>query len=454
MRSHTWKPFFLSLLLLTSTLRCAPSIPTCRSSSDCRKGYICAEAQHTGSSLCVRLFATSTPPPRRKPNITHHQSIVLPTPKRTPVSSCIPAPYDPQKDPGNGGQQVTLTPEDQALFESLRTLYHANQRCRNEIWDESFRLDRIPSYFVNVGAADQGSQRGIRGFLLNHPNPPAEAVLIDSRQTQGLMQVYLYDKQKNQIPPPGFTFQLKINEISSYAMTYGTKKKSHPKGKSFLRLFVHEIFHRAQDVEETWKAAHGNQAREGYKLDTHSMALAMLENRLLARALQEQAPKKLLRLFYVVRLHRILRNPDRRNMINDYDNFQEWLEGTAMFVENNFSKVAGFPFLDEDINNIPNRLIVLEKYTKELDAEFVREVFFARFYATGAAIGILLDRLGDNTWRQSCREGQTLYQHLQGYFGALSTKQRQKLLREAYKQHDYAELVQKSKEFVQMLRRK
>lgn len=466
---------------------------------DCHAGFVCAEAQGSTRLLCVRLPAPSVsshnppatshnrrlsqmpnPPPRSATTSPpSRQAAPLPSPPNqtaplpsaspnalSPVSlaedappsnanaavDCLPSPYLPPQEAENGGHTVHIDAQDQALFRTLRLLYHVGQRCSAKIWSESFRIDRIPSYFVNIGASSPEQQRPLRGFLINHPNPPSDAILVDSRQAQGLTNVYLYNTQKRQIPAPGFTFQLRIHEIPSYAMLYGAQKSLRAESHSFKRLLVHEIFHRAQIIEKAWRYPHGIQNRSGYAFDSQSIALALLENRLLARGLQSPQPERFLLLFYAVRSSRIMRNPDRQNRIEDYDNYQEWLEGTAMFVEHQFSLYAGFPFQHNDLESISQRLLIFEQNHRDLDSSFVREGLFARFYGTGAAIGLLLDRLGDTRWRHACREGRTLYQHLQARWGRLSTQKQRALLREAQHQHGMTELQHIAQSFSKRLR--
>ena len=476
------------LLFSVCLFHCSEHLPICRSSMDCHVGFICAEAQGSARLLCVKLPSPSTPshkhpsgqrssrlpqmpnpspksatpppsrqstpPPSAAPNALSPVSLTedLPPSNANVATDCLPPPYLPPQEAENGGRTVHIDAQDRALFRTLRLLYHVSQRCSAKIWSESLRIDRIPSYFVNIGASSPEQQRPLRGFLLNHPNPPSDAILVDSRQTQGLTNVYLYNAQKRQIPAPGFTFQLPIHEIKSYAMLYGAQKSLRAESLSFKRLLVHEIFHRAQIIEKAWRYPHGSQNRSGYAFDSQSIALALLENRLLARGLQNPRPERFLLLFYAVRSSRIIRNPDRQNRIEDYDNYQEWLEGTAMFVEHQFSLYAGFPFQHNDLESIPQRLLIFEQNHRDLDHSFVREGLFARFYGTGAAIGLLLDRLGDTRWRPACREGRTLYQHLRDRWGRLSAQRQRALLREA-EQHGMAELQSIAQSFSRMLRR-
>lgn len=446
----------LALLGLTGLTGCKSqqALTHCHSKSACPSGTICAKTTQKDLKVCVylpsRTLANNTPNPSRQTNpstpIPHTTTIA---PKQLDPKDCIAPPYKPAQDKGNGGRKVRMDRWDKALFAGMRKIYYASRRCHDRIWGGKYKMHLIPSYLVNIGNKDPNSQKGVRGFLFNNPNPPLGAILVDSRQTQGIQGVYLYQKARNKVTPPGFAFTLPIGSVRHYAMVYGAREPYVPSSKRFLRLFVHEGFHRAQDIEENWRAAKGDQDIAAYSYNKRDIGLILLEQRVLARAYTKgspQAARQALTMFFAIRTTRILSDQSGRRLIENYDNFQEHLEGTAMYAEDAFSQAIGIPFGPKALNSIIARLLLFETLAKEADANFALGSISSRAYGTGAALGVLLDRIGDTTWKGSIRQGRTFYQHLQRML-PLTPDQRKRLVEQAKRSHQFTELLPLAKQY-------
>ncbi|MCK6510388.1 hypothetical protein L6R29_10520 [Myxococcota bacterium] len=434
MRNHHAPPLHVILISLLFAFSifgyleaCGPQATSCKADSDCSAQEYCAPT--SGQSICTK----------RSESIQDGSPDADPQPDTPTQTGCdIPA-YDPTKDPGNGGTTLQLDQIDQFFFRKLREIFYLSQQCSEKIWGGSYQLHKVPTYIANIGSNEPGSGKGVRGFLINHPNPPQGSTLIDTKSVFGIPNVYAYDGAIKDITPPGFMFDLPINNTPVYAFSYGTSHATiNPTtGNQAFALYVHEGFHRIQDFEEAWKYPQGIQDPTGYPYDTEQLTLALLEDAILTDGHNEKiTAEQALQWFYAARKERIKLDNSPNKLIQSLENFQEWLEGTAMYSEILYLNLLKIPYPLSDPNSIPGRLTLLRLMQSDSNAskKDVIETLRGRYYASGAAQGVLLERLGNKTWKDQIRKSQTFYDILNELYSGLQTES---ILHQTKTKYDY-----------------
>jgi len=261
-------------------------------------------------------------------------------------------------------------------------------------------------------------EAGIRSFLLAHPNPPAGYnAVLSSPQT-------VFEKQ-GPLSDLNFSFQFHrmVNKVDTFAYRY----QPGDKPERDVRTIVHERFHVYQ--EKGFAALTYN--RRDSEPDAEDLALAALEQKTLKSALQAGEPagtSRFVRQFLAVRAERYARQPDCRDQETD----EERSEGMAEYLEYNLMdrpEVAAMPggvipMLTRDLDRFP---------TIDAMGKF-------RYYATGAAQGLLLDRGGRGDWKQRVAAGASLSE-MAAVSYPLSSGSEQFLLAEAKSEHGYGTLL-------------
>ena len=266
-------------------------------------------------------------------------------------------------------------------------------------------------------------EAGLRSFLIAHPNPPAgyNAVFSSPRT--------VFEKQ-GVISDLNFAFQFhrNINGIDSFAYRYQTGDKP----ERDVHTIIHERFHIYQ--EKGFAATqYGQRASEP---DAEDLALAALEQRALKSALQAAAPAesaRFARQFLAVRAERYTRLPDSGDVETD----QERTEGMAQYIEENL-------MARPDVAPVPGGVIPL--ITRRLDRfPTIDDMEKGRYYATGAAQGLLLDRAGHAGWKELVSAGAAPHELLALSY-PMSSGTGQALLAEAKAEHGYNDLLRTGKQ--------
>ena len=442
--SNGFVRWFRSILSLTAlslfvAYACGPSTTVCTSDAQCLNGFYCADTG-SGDKVCVRRTTTdgSSVVDNNNPQPDNNNP---PPDQPPPVGNCkIPA-YNPANDPGNGGKSTQLDNVDKAFFKKLRDIFYVSQNCSNQIWGGGYQLHKVPTYLVNVGSSQPGTGAGTKGFLINHPNPPSGSTLVDSKLVFGIPNVYRYDNSAKGVPQPGFDFGYKVGNLETYAFEYGTGddwvNPTLSRGEAFA-LYVHEAFHRVQDYEESWNYPQGNQDANGYDFRAEITALALLVDQALIRGVLGQASAdETLKLYYAARTQRMSLDKSPSKLVRSMDNFQEWLEGTAMYAEEKYMIALGYSITPSNPNSIAGRLVYFGAVGAQESREDLVNTMFARFYATGAAVGLMLDKLGDTTWKSEIRKGKTFYDIVAVRYKSLSAAQQKQILDAAKQKYDY-----------------
>lgn len=138
------------------------------------------------------------------------------------------------------------------------------------------------------------------------------------------------------------------------------------------------------------------------------LALAQVERRILARALDASSPDAITdvaRKFLIVRKHRFDGIPE---WVANVERNMERIEGSAELVGYAAAvRALGCP--DEDVADIVRRELSNRQEPGRLGGQWLLR---DRVYSTGAALGLVLDRLGQE-WRRALEDGQGFERLLQ-----------------------------------------
>ena|GEM_PF-3980455 len=270
----------------------------------------------------------------------------------------FPAAASPRRT-GSPTTRAALSTEDDS---ALKALFGAT-RAATYAWP-GYNVLAVPVLLVRPNG---------RALLIGHPNPPAGFSPADFEGRA----VWAADGQ----PLPEFFFgDSRINGVNTFSFVLGASGASL---ESEAGLLAHERFHQYQ--EKVWGEPG---APAPYELeDPADIAAAGAEQDALARALDDPArSKEALEEFLAVRRWRTTRHPE----IADHENWLERLEGTARYVE--FSALADAAsasgFLAKALRKAPS----LESMGR------------TRYYTTGAALCLMLDRL-DPSWKAEAAAG-------------------------------------------------
>lgn len=262
---------------------------------------------------------------------------------------------DLQGRPANPG----LSPSE---YEALDALFRAVDGARRA-WPGYYLFDD-PFLFVH---------QGITSILVGHPSPPPSY----SPATFRGKNIWVSRS------PHNLGSMYKVDYDFAGARINAAQRYEDMELHEAIMLSVHEPFHRFQS--QRWKGWGGFEANE--TLDPEDLALAWLEQRALADALEKNVAERL-RDFIAVRLHRHDRAPGVKSEL-----FQERVEGTAFYVENR--ALEGIFPRDYGRDRLEKAL------RRKLEAS---EMAKWRLYQTGASIGYILDRLQVD-WKGTVEQG-------------------------------------------------
>ena len=337
-----------------------------------------------------------------------------------------------------------FTCADQRLFEQIRQYAQYVRSAR--IWNGHFDLQKMPLYLVH-----RSGQRADRGFLLHVPVPVSGATPIFPPTAAG-PPIYRYDKALRTAEKTDnglFDFNFPIQGTPYFMMLY-TDFDEPPTDihatsrEEWLRILVHESFHVYQF---DWiYPEYGEQEEAAYPLTPQILSLSLLELTIANTALETRDPRRsetLLNMFVAVRHEKILRDPSGRDIIHNMDNVQEYLEGTAKYVEVQTAEHfhPGFS---------------REHYAFELDEPLssgfqsqdqMRDFFtFGLWYFTGSLVLQMMDR-ANIAFVEPMEQGQTPYAIAAARFRHTPEERTAHLMR-AKREFNYPALEKKAAQFL------
>lgn len=170
-----------------------------------------------------------------------------------------------------------------------------------------------------------------------------------------------------------------------------------------LHALYHEAFHAYQNDEFSDPSVTHSSVPNAVVGDPEFRALAEVERRVLAEAIvqsDEEALRNLARRYLAVRLHRLAAVPAH---VADVEREMERVEGTAQFVGYS-AAVRALDLSATATADIIGRDLRKPAKTSRFGGEWTLRL---RVYATGAAIGVLLERLATD-WRSGVERGASL----------------------------------------------
>ena len=298
-----------------------------------------------------------------------------------------------------------LDETDGKMLEQLAVVFDAFRSQSAEIWNQNFRLDQMPLLLVR-----KGKNRDLYGFLVNHPKPESfeESEKVELAESLGLPLVYKLKplpRKKDLAEFPYFMFQFELNGTNVFLLKYAdlfVDPYLSPFHEIWPLFLTHEAFH---VVQLHWQQPYDEQDIEGYPLDQTHLALIMLENEALKMSMAAAQTENMeyLRYFLAVREERIRLVPE----VTELDFAQERHEGTAQYIQHRLGELLQNS--DFHLQSFPAQL---EMYSQIGVHTTVRNTAaFGRFYATGATLGYLLDKL-EIRWKERVEQGESPYQVL------------------------------------------
>ena len=330
-----------------------------------------------------------------------------------------------------------LSDIDRQLLQRISRLFQVFCHQSASLWNTSYRLDQMPLLLVYRDA--EGKDR--HAYLLNHPHAKqlasAEPLVFDPSllplppmvklttlpRAEGLNQNDLSQLQYAE-------FQWPLAGVPTLVVFYrdsGEDSFSIPTSASWDAFLIHEGLHHHQ--EGLWRQRDDElQNVRDYPLAQVDIADILLETQALLSALSaktEEGRRQAVRHFVSVRTARMTSDP----IIHGMDGTQERYEGTAHYLEHRLKAI------------IPNSAIpdVATLLRGNLSIHGNRlSLAFGRFYASGAALSMLLDQLAID-WKPLMASGETHYDILVQWLGDHSAQQQ--WLQEARTTYDYPSLL-------------
>lgn len=256
-----------------------------------------------------------------------------------------------------------------------------------------------------------------RSYLIGHPNPPPGYNISQTSPKT------VYEKA-GAIPDLQFTFQFhrQVNGVDTFAYRHETGSNA----ESDVHTIVHERFHVHQ--EDAFKRVH--KPRRTSEVDAEDLTLAGLEQALLKDAINASDPltaSDYARQYLAVRAERYRLHPDCKGQEDDEERF----EGMAEYVETGLLERQGL---------LLKRGPVVEYSIKLARFPEIDDMDKGRYYGTGAAQGLLLDRAGPKDWKQRVQGGTGPHDVLALTYPIKGTEAA--LLAKAKSRSDYAALSQ------------
>ncbi len=296
---------------------------------------------------------------------------------------------------------------DREMFAQLSAMYATFAEHSAELWTSAYRPDQDQALFVRTDDNDNP----LYAYIVNYDNaanlPGAELVETGYHNLGDVYLLREIPNPKRAENTPFFDFFYPIEDIESFMMKYKPNDMMMVPNTFDWQLFVaHEGMHRYQ--MKNWINDTGFTPGE-YNLEAENIALIYLEHKLLISALQAEdatARDTALRQFVAVRAERNARWPETVTV----DNAQERGEGMPRYLEYRMETITGeqSPILQPINASLSVSLHPTSGMVRE-------DLSFGRFYATGAALGMLLDELGIE-WKSLIEAGQTPYDILAAHY--------------------------------------
>lgn len=293
-----------------------------------------------------------------------------------------------------------LMTNDRAILNALAEATTVSLGSKGGIWP-GFDLSIQPFALYD---------RGRLALLVNHPHPPQGfapladvPAVLKGRVYQRAGSLEALDRAQDLTVPLG---GVKVAFIPYMYLTYDNQVQPREFIAPLFSAHTRQAFTGVQAFQRMAEAA----SRAYPSRNVENTALANLENRILAIALLQQDPKKRQeygRFFLAVRKsrHAMLDSRTAR-----YEDFSERFEGAMRYAETAATLIGASP----KHHPLPGTRwereadadrTLIARLSQPLDNEESRK---SRLSATGTAMGLLMDRLGDTNWKQRVTRGASM----------------------------------------------
>lgn len=320
---------------------------------------------------------------------------------------------------------------DRQLFERVSNLFGVFKEKSDEIWQESYRLDKMPIIFVRTDG-----KKDLYAFILNHPDGDrikgaTEYILPDELNLSTVYKLTDIPDKDEIAKIANFSFDHMLEGTPMYLMKYTkaeTDEFAAPVSHDWTIYLAHEGLH-VHQLNQWQEIPGSNQDIAGYPITKEHLALIMLEDAALADAVKDKKESKV-KEFIAIRKTRI----KTWNEVRHLDLPQEHMEGTARYIEHRLGSLLNYGITN--LNTFYDQLEqVPEKNIRDI-------VAFGRFYATGAALCHLLDQMNIN-WKDEVEKGYPQFNILGDHYN-LSDAEISDLLSKAKKNYNFDNLLLKA----------
>ncbi|MBO9541810.1 hypothetical protein J7643_14565 [bacterium] len=295
---------------------------------------------------------------------------------------------------------ASLTTTDRTILNALAEATAVSGGSKGILWP-GFDLSTQPFALYD---------RGRLTLLVNHPRPPQGFVpvadvptLLKGHVHQRAGSLDALDRAQDLTVPLG---GVKVAFIPYMYLTYDGQVQPREFIPPLFSAHTREAFAGSQVRQRMAEAA----SRAYPSRNVENTALANLENRILAIALLQSAADKRReygRFFLAVRKSRHAMLDGR---IARYEDATERLQGAMRYTET-AATLAGsapthrpLPGTRWEREADDDRMLI-SRLSQPLDSEETRQ---SRLSATGTAMGLILDRLGDASWKQRVTRGASI----------------------------------------------
>ncbi|MFC1522673.1 hypothetical protein ACFL6Y_09715 [Elusimicrobiota bacterium] len=266
-------------------------------------------------------------------------------------------------------------------------------------------------------------------ILIGHPQPPDDFKPYYIKGINKAAPVYIKEGGLPSAPCLDFDYDINGTKTLVYRIRDNLTQRD-----AFGNV-IHERFHVYQHSMESLSAMLANSAAYSYKYplyDHKNLALAQLEQYTLAEtldSLDSNDLKEKLKDFMAVRLTRYKRYGQPAVMI---ETSEEWREGMAEYVD--------YKAQDHAYKNKASIAEIQKRLNTGLQLD---QMLAWRYYATGAALGYILDKVYDDQWKARVQKGETPWQIL-SEIEPLNIAQRSRRLLKTKIKFDFINILWKS----------
>jgi len=282
--------------------------------------------------------------------------------------------------------ETSLTDKELQAVGLVQKMYHISRAEGDAIWP-AYAPHEIPLLIFRPGK---------RSFLINPAVPPLGLEQVHHRGVE--LEVYAVDSNSL-----GLSANLPFSKGVSVAgsRTFLIRHLPTSRPERWFRLLVHELFHYHQQLDWT-QVPFPTDCRYPYE-DATLAAGARAEEVLLAAMLEDLDGDLLTEqaVEYLALRRSRYQASDSSRRARAIELWEELVEGTARYVEEMYALAA----------RMDTRPQVVSKLRAYFRVFRPRDMQKWKYYRTGITMGLLLDSLGDETWKEACRAGRSPYAH-------------------------------------------